>query len=143
MRFFIIGLDASGRSTVVEERQIDHEISMPRSRLEAARLWGTKEQPPELEIPRHDMDDAWMDLGVGPGASRWVIVNFGPEYVSEMHHTSTLDYDTVVRGKVILELENGAVTLGAGDCAVIPGCMHRWRTGSDGCTMSAVTLGVT
>ena len=142
MRFFIVGLDDSGRSTVVEERQIDREISMPRSELDAARLWGTKELPPELATPRRDRDGAWMDLGVDRGASRWVIVNFGPEYVSEMHHTSTLDYDVVIAGKIILELENGEFTLGPGDCAVIPGCMHRWRTESEGCTLSAVTLGL-
>ncbi len=100
------------------------------------------EQPPELEIPRHDVDDAWMDLGVGPGANRWVIVNFGPDYVSEMHHTSTLDYDLIVAGSITLELECGEAILSAGDCAVIPGCMHRWRTGVEGCTMSAVTLGL-
>lgn len=142
MRFFIIGLDDDGRSNVVEQRQIDGEIAMPRSGLDAARLWGTREQPPELPVPRHAVDDAWMDLGVGPGASRWVIVNFGPDYLSEMHHTSTLDYDLIVAGSITLELECGKIPLTAGDCVVIPGCMHRWRAGAEGCTMSAVTLGL-
>lgn len=142
MRFFVIGLDSNGCSSVVEERQINGAFSIDGAGIEAARLWQTRKQPPELTVARHEMNDAWMDLGVGPGATRWMIVNFEAGYVSEMHHTSTLDYDLVIAGKIILELENGEVILGSGDCAVIPGCMHRWRTGPEGCTMSAVTLGL-
>lgn len=45
-----------------------------------------------------------------------------------MHTTDTTDYEIVLSGQVILELDDGAeVTLSPGDTVVQNGTRHRWR----------------
>ncbi|HJZ76512.1 MAG TPA: cupin domain-containing protein [Vicinamibacterales bacterium] len=45
-----------------------------------------------------------------------------------MHTTPTIDFEVVLSGEVILELDNGATTiLRAGDTVVQNGTRHRWR----------------
>jgi len=45
-----------------------------------------------------------------------------------MHTSDTLDYGIVIRGEVILELDDGkTVHLRQGDCVVQNGTRHRWR----------------
>ena len=45
-----------------------------------------------------------------------------------MHTTATVDYEMIVAGRIILELDDGAqVTLGPGDTVVQNGTRHRWR----------------
>jgi mannose-6-phosphate isomerase-like protein (cupin superfamily) len=45
-----------------------------------------------------------------------------------MHTTDTIDFEVVLEGTVILELDDGAeVTLRAGDTVVQNGTRHRWR----------------
>jgi mannose-6-phosphate isomerase-like protein (cupin superfamily) len=45
-----------------------------------------------------------------------------------MHTTPTIDFDLVLAGEVILELDNGATkTLKPGDIVVQNGTRHRWR----------------
>jgi hypothetical protein len=47
---------------------------------------------------------------------------------SGMHTTPTIDFELVVSGEVILELDDGAtVTLAPGDTVVQNGTRHRWR----------------
>ena len=56
-----------------------------------------------------------------------------------MHHTDTLDFDTVIAGSIELILDDGGHRLEAGDVVVISGVDHAWRSGPDGCTM-VITL---
>lgn len=45
-----------------------------------------------------------------------------------MHTTDTTDFDIVLSGTVVLELDDGAeVTLSAGDVVIQNGTRHRWR----------------
>jgi mannose-6-phosphate isomerase-like protein (cupin superfamily) len=45
-----------------------------------------------------------------------------------MHRTDTTDFEVVLSGRVVLELDDGAeVTLGPGDTVVQNGTRHRWR----------------
>jgi hypothetical protein len=44
-----------------------------------------------------------------------------------MHTTTTIDFEVVLSGEVMLELDEGAtVQLGVGDTAVQNGTRHRW-----------------
>lgn len=60
-----------------------------------------------------------------------------------MHTTPTLDFATVVKGQIVLELDDGAtVTLNAGDTIVQQGARHAWRNpGTEPATVSFVMLG--
>ena len=60
-----------------------------------------------------------------------------------MHTTATIDYELVVSGRVVLELDNGATReLGPGDTVVQNGTRHAWRNPFDEpCTLVVVLIG--
>jgi mannose-6-phosphate isomerase-like protein (cupin superfamily) len=58
-----------------------------------------------------------------------------------MHTTDTVDFDVVISGEVILELDDGAeVLLKPGDCVIQNGTRHAWHNRSSGTCVIAVTL---
>jgi mannose-6-phosphate isomerase-like protein (cupin superfamily) len=58
-----------------------------------------------------------------------------------MHTTDTVDFDVVVSGEVVLELDEGAeVLLKAGDCVIQNGTRHAWHNRSSANCIIAVTL---
>jgi mannose-6-phosphate isomerase-like protein (cupin superfamily) len=60
-----------------------------------------------------------------------------------MHTTDTLDYGVVIRGEIILELDDGkSVHLRQGDCIVQNGTRHRWNNPlAEPCLMAFVMIG--
>jgi mannose-6-phosphate isomerase-like protein (cupin superfamily) len=60
-----------------------------------------------------------------------------------MHSTDTIDMEVVLRGEVILELDDGAQRLlRAGDTVVQNGTRHRWRNpGAEPCVMAIFMVG--
>ncbi len=60
-----------------------------------------------------------------------------------MHTTATVDYEWIVSGRIVLELDDGAsVELSAGDTVVQNGTRHAWRNPFDEpCTLVVVLLG--
>jgi len=58
-----------------------------------------------------------------------------------MHTTDTVDFDVVVSGEVVLELDDGAeVLLKAGDCVIQNGTRHAWHNRSSANCLIAVAL---
>jgi mannose-6-phosphate isomerase-like protein (cupin superfamily) len=58
-----------------------------------------------------------------------------------MHTIDTVDFDVVVSGEVVLELDDGAeVLLKAGDCVIQNGTRHAWHNRSSANCLIAVTL---
>lgn len=58
-----------------------------------------------------------------------------------MHTTDTVDFDVVVFGEVVLELDDGAeVVLKAGDCVIQNGTRHAWHNRSSEKCMIAFSL---
>jgi mannose-6-phosphate isomerase-like protein (cupin superfamily) len=60
-----------------------------------------------------------------------------------MHTTASIDYEFVVSGRVVLELDNGETReLGPGDTVVQNGTRHAWRNPFDEpCTLVVVLVG--
>ena len=60
-----------------------------------------------------------------------------------MHTTDTIDYGVVVRGEMMLELDDGQkVHLRQGDCIVQNGTRHRWRNPlPEPCLMAFISVG--
>ncbi len=60
-----------------------------------------------------------------------------------MHTTATIDYEYIVSGRVVLELDDGAsVELGPGDTVVQNGTRHAWRNPFDvPCVLVVVLVG--
>ena len=61
-----------------------------------------------------------------------------------MHTTATIDFEVVLAGEVVLELDDGAeATLRAGDTVVQNGTRHRWHNRTaEPATLAVVLIGV-
>jgi quercetin dioxygenase-like cupin family protein len=58
-----------------------------------------------------------------------------------MHTTDTIDFEVVLEGTVVLELDDGAeVTLHPGDTVVQNGTRHRWHNAGDSTARVAVFM---
>ena len=60
-----------------------------------------------------------------------------------MHTTDTADFDVVISGEVVMELDDGAeVLLKAGDCVIQNGTRHAWRNrSSENCVIAYCLIG--
>jgi quercetin dioxygenase-like cupin family protein len=134
VRRLVIGVDAAGRSCVLEESEFTAPASAPPMEL----IHQTPVAPPPA---RPVGNGAYLDLGVPPGIARWMLVQFRPGQRSQMHHTDTIDFDTIISGGVDILLDDGPHHLGPGDCALVQGVDHAWLAGPDGCTSSVVVIG--
>ena len=91
------------------------------------------------------MSSEWNPAVAGPElteASPGIAERMEPDNPG-MHQTPTIDYVTVVKGRLILELDDGeTVELNAGDTVVQRGTRHAWRNpGDQPVTISVVLLG--
>ena len=82
-----------------------------------------------------------IDQVLPPGHARWIVVDYGPHAETPVHHTDTLDLETIISGSVDLILDDGAHHLEVGDMVVMTGVDHAWRAGPDGCRINAVLIG--
>ncbi|MBW8825216.1 MAG: cupin domain-containing protein [Acidobacteria bacterium] len=134
MRKLITGVDTDGRSRVVEEA----DLGGVKSEMTNTPIFATTEVPPP---PRALGFVDTLDLGIAPGTTSWTVWHWSPNQEAVMHHTDTVDYDTILGGSIELILDSGVYPMVAGDCAVITGVDHSWRAGGEGCTMSVVLVG--
>jgi mannose-6-phosphate isomerase-like protein (cupin superfamily) len=60
-----------------------------------------------------------------------------------MHTTATIDFEVILSGSCVLELDDGArVTLNVGDTVVQNGTRHRWSSpGSEPCHLAVFLIG--
>ena len=88
-----MGVDEQGRSCVVSEREMIFGPALPG--LSISGLYRTTESPPP---PRPEGKGELMDLGVLPGGCLFALHRFEPDSEIAVHHTETIDFDTVVSG---------------------------------------------
>jgi quercetin dioxygenase-like cupin family protein len=138
MRKLITGVDADGRSCIVETISLEPQGS-PAGPARLDTIAATTPVPP----PRPVGAAPTVDLGLEPGATHWLIVEYAPGATGTMHHTDSIDYDIVLEGSVELELDDGSHSLEVGDLVVVNGVDHSWTAGPAGCTLSVVNLGTT
>ena len=132
------GVDEAGRSCIVEETELEFAAALPG--IAAAGLFETSQSPPPSRPPGQG---EFLDLGVQPGLVRWMVLEFEPEHGFGMHHTDTVDFDTVLSGSIELTLDDGVHRLTPGDCVVMNGVDHAWHAGPDGCRLSVMLFGTT
>lgn len=139
MRKLITGVDAAGRSCVVDETPLTFEANDPDNPGFTSALAGvTGAAPPPARPPGVGHPS---DLGVAPGLVRWVIVDYPADVDFPMHHTDTVDFDMLLAGSLVLVLDDGEHALEPGDVAIVNGVDHGWKTGPDGCRLSVCSIG--
>ena len=138
MRCYITGSVPDGGSTVLRTVDIDP--------VGVTALWrhdeasGDRASSPESRR---------RDIGLPSGAPRWLVVHFPPEsgvpanatHVPSLHWTRSTDLDFIISGQMDLILETMSVTLEPGDSVVLPGVMHSWKAGPEGCLMLVSLVG--
>jgi hypothetical protein len=133
MRQLITGVDARGRSCVVGEHPLAdlHERSP---------MLVTFTGPADA-LPRPPGNGEDVDLQVPPGVTRLAVARWASDFAYGMHHTDTIDFDTILEGSATLVLDDGRHLLERGDVAVVTGVDHAWEAGPEGTTISFVFVG--
>jgi hypothetical protein len=162
VRRVVTGIGPEGRSGVVSDGPAPRAASYRSvPGFESALIWSTAAQATVgAGTPRDDSPRA--TFVPGPSETRLMIVSFPPDAVMMradfdpaafgaefaanapglaerfemdhpgMHTTDSIDYDVVLEGELVLELDDGKeVTLRAHDVVVQNGTRHAWRNRSD------------
>jgi len=136
VRTLITGVNADGKSCVLSQDELTLDQLAPGFGMGIP--FATTSTPPPA---RAQGTAPLIDQGIEPGLVRWMFVELGPHSETPMHHTDTLDLQTVLSGSVDLILDDGTHRLEQGDLVVLAGVDHAWRGGPEGCRLSAVLIG--
>lgn len=173
IRRVVTGKDNSGRSVVISDGYSPREVVFEHTPgFVSSPLWIANEIPDLKKGQVCSIADTASVLAPVGGAV-FMVVTFPPDSVMSqpgfdfakagaeharaapgivelfeadspgMHTTPTLDFATVVKGEIVLELDDGEkVCLKQGDTVVQHGTRHAWRNpGSESATVSFVMLG--
>ena len=154
IRRVVTGHDASGKSVFVSDEEVPPIQPMLQPDAEFHRLWGGDEAPrfpDDGSMPDHhtyfppvggfrfglfslppEGAEAPADLDVPAALADMEtrlpgLLHYMDRSDPGMHTTDTIDFEIVLEGTVVLELDDGAkVTLQPGDTVVQNGTRHRW-----------------
>lgn len=163
-RRVVTAVEEDGRSVVAGQDRLDHTETAMRPGYEFYAVWGTD----VARLPGARPEPVHEPFYPGPGGTRFGLIRFPPRSsapratpaaaardipgLSEaleadpspgMHTTQTVDYDVVLEGELILELDDGAeARLPAGTCIVQNGTRHTWHNRGDvPATLAYVVVG--
>lgn len=155
VRRVVTGHDADGKAVFVSDERVAPIVPTLLPGNEFHRLWGADEAPhfpddgSRPEAPRYFPPVGGLRFGFftippdgGAGAPPGLDIGAALADLEEklpglaehmepdnpgMHTTATIDFEVVLAGSVVLELDDGAkVELGPGDTVVQNGTRHRW-----------------
>jgi hypothetical protein len=145
VRTLITGVDADGRSCLVQDADISLSPVPGIEGIVNALLYRTEESPPPARPRGHAPN---IDVQLPPGIVRVMVIEHeahqskdGPTTATTMHSTDALDIIFVLDGSAIFVLDDGEHPLAAGDCVVTTGVDHALRAGPDGLRSFVVGVG--
>ena len=170
IRCVVTGQDKSGKSVIVRNTPVKPVSVALLPGYEFHRLWGSDSIP---ELPSDGTPPAQPSYFPPANGFRFAFFSIPPATTKRseapdsasaldeiqlklpgildvlerdhpgMHTTDTVDFDVIVSGEVILELDDGAeVHLKAGDCVIQNGTRHAWHNRSpERCTIAVALIG--
>ena len=145
MRRILTGIDAEGRSYVVEDVDVPTR-SVEGIIVRAWTLFATASSPP---APAPRQVGHHYPSSPEPGLLRWIVVDHQPrtddtpiDISATVHHQDAIELVFVVSGTTHLVLDVEEREVGAGDCVVLPGVNHAWRDDEHGCQFLVTSLGM-
>jgi mannose-6-phosphate isomerase-like protein (cupin superfamily) len=155
VRRVVTGHDASGKSVFVSDEAVGPVETTMMPQFQAHLLWGGDKTPqfpddgtmpewhtyfPPIDGFRFGFFSVLPDSTAGPAAPDMEaavaevdaklpgLLRYMDPSDPGMHTTDTIDFEVVLEGTIILELDDGAeVTLHPGDTVVQNGTRHRWK----------------
>jgi quercetin dioxygenase-like cupin family protein len=105
-------------------------------------IWSSDECPADISAGEGVEDYGARITGTPPPSrgSRFAVIEFPPGTRGAMHRTDSLDYIVVLSGTIDMALDEGTVTLNAGDVMVQRGTNHSWINRSSAAARIAVIL---
>jgi mannose-6-phosphate isomerase-like protein (cupin superfamily) len=170
IRRVVTGHDAAGKAVFASDEVVEPITLDLLPSTEFYRLWGGDEprrfpdDGSEPSAPQYfppvggfrfglftvapDSTSMLEDLDIGAALAEMetqlpgLAAHMEPEHPG-MHTTSTIDYEYVVSGRCVLELDDGATReLGPGDTVIQNGTRHAWRNPySEPCLLVVVLVG--
>jgi mannose-6-phosphate isomerase-like protein (cupin superfamily) len=170
IRRVVTGHDAAGRAVFASDEVVEPITLDLLPGAEFYRLWGDDDTS---EFPDDGAEPAATTYFPPVGGFRFGLFTVGPDSVTMpedldvagalaaietalpgmatylepdhpgMHTTATIDYEYVVSGRCVLELDDGSTRqVSAGDTVIQNGTRHAWRNPYDEpCTMVVVLIG--
>ena len=162
-RRIVVGLDAEGRSTIVEDGPTGTRLATDAYTLN--QIWQATSVPTPVTADNTLGDEAMIP--VPPNGYTFVIATFPPDdewdYVKGwakaladsgapksldsdssipgLHATDAIDLVTIISGEIYAITETGETLMRPGDCLVQRGTKHAWSNrGTEPCTLAAVHI---
>jgi len=137
VRRVVTGHDASGKSVILSDGPPPqhHRMRGPAVGADFFEIWNSPKPVPDLaSTERREPNE--RDFTIMPASGHLLrIIDIYPAQDggkrTVMHRTRTLDYVVVIRGEVVLVLEDSEVTLRQSDVVVQRGTLHAWENRSN------------
>ena len=127
IRRVITGHDANNTAKIILDKPATN-TKTPREGVASTLIWCTDAMPADIAVGEGVEDMGARILGTPPpeNGSRFIVMEFAPGIVSEMHRTETIDYIVVLSGEIDMDMDQSTATLRAGDVMVQRGTNHAW-----------------
>jgi hypothetical protein len=146
VRRFVTGVNAAGRSCIVDEGEVTLGSVEGVAEVLTAGLWVSDTSPPPAAPPQAGH---FVDVRLPPGIVRWIVVEHAPHEAvdqattsSTMHHSNAIDLIFVIEGSTQMILDDDVRDLRPGDCVVMTGVDHAMKAGPDGSRVISVAIGI-
>ena len=141
IRRVITGHDGKNVAKVIREGTAAN-TKTPREGVASTLMWCTDAMPADIALGENAEDMGARILGTAPpeNGSRFIVMEFAPGVIGEMHRTETIDYIAVLDGEIDMDMDDSTVKLRAGDIMVQRGTNHAWVNRSTAPARLAIVL---
>ncbi|HEY4338350.1 MAG TPA: cupin domain-containing protein [Steroidobacteraceae bacterium] len=131
-RRVVTGHDQNGKSVVLSDGAPPQHHPMHGAEVGADffEIWNSSQTVPRLNAQEREPNERAFTIMPPCGHLLRIIEIYPPGQGGKrtvMHRTRTLDYVVVIKGEIILMLDDSEVTLRAGDVVVQRGTDHAWE----------------